>query len=112
MSLDRMLRVREAEKYWMPVANGYGLGDGQDGVVGDVVDVVVADDGLPVRVLLPASLAFVVLGKEERMKLLGMSPSPAVAVVLLFGNTKAQKSMTWLPCGLISLSRCPDLRAT
>jgi hypothetical protein len=95
-----MLRVREAEKYWMPVAKGYGI----------VVVVVVLD--------------VVVLLEEERMKLLGAgtmspSPSPPLAVevvvllaVVLLGNTKAQKSMTWLPCGLINLSRWPDLRAT
>ena len=81
----------------MPVANGYGV---VVGVVVDVVDVV-ASDG---RLVLLAALAFVVV-EDERMKLLGMSPSLALAVVLVFGNTKAQKSMTWLPCGLISLSR-------
>jgi hypothetical protein len=99
-----MLRVREAEKYWMPVAKGYGV------VVVVVVEVVL------------------LLVEEERMKLLGdgtmsPSPSPPLAVevevevvvplaVVLLGNTKAQKSMTWLPCGLISFSRWPDLRAT
>lgn len=76
ISLERIERVREAEKYCTPEVNGKGTGEDSDGPV------------------------------SERMKLVGR---PLEAV--LSGNTKAQKSMTWLPCGLTSLIRCPFLRA-
>lgn len=44
----------------------------------------------------------------ERMKLAGME----LLLVSSFGNTNAQKSITWLPYGLINLSLCPCLRLT